>query len=310
MFCRIVIVLLLAGNTFGCSGKLKQKHVYGKATTDIEKLISKSVTSDYMFYLMEDHIQPMCLDAGADAVPLLAQLLDSDNGPHVAMATVGLAYIGGKNAVSALRKKFERTKSEFVRHWLCFSIGSTGSPDDIEFLMTSLLDKNSGADTIKNASLSLGVLRAKEALDLLKRIADKSPTTLSSICASAAIEWIIQGEYKINISPETEQDKVLVAILKNGIVLRKGTNHLYQRDTGRRLYYGVQGWEIQKDPNRSVTFPQMSRFTVHFSPDNKSALCWISISYGVMECIFLEYVLSKSNCERWEVIGTVLIGVS
>src|SRR5438309_676643 len=114
------------------------------------------------------------LDAGSEAIPALRdRLRKADRPEEKAIALTAIAYIGGPAAVSIIRSEFERNQEAGPA--LALTLASVNSLPNRRRLIALLNKSNPTEDwtTIQMAAFSLGVLRAREAINPLRELAER-----------------------------------------------------------------------------------------------------------------------------------------
>src|SRR5687768_15017597 len=109
--------------------------------------------------------------AGEACIPVWADSLRSAVPAHSSRARGALQLIGGRAAVDILRADFERAPTRASRRAVILAMGTTGSPEDVAFLVTQLHEPAQGTGDwfeIQLAATTLGLLRATAARDSLR----------------------------------------------------------------------------------------------------------------------------------------------
>ena len=133
------------------------------------------------------------LDPSArDCVESWIDSLRSRNASNRTRARTALYTLGGRRAVDALRADYERSRSHEAKMATIFAMGTTGSPDDIAFLVRQLDGPTTGFNgnwvAIQAAASVLGLLRATSARPALRAAADRSePATFAGPAILAAL---------------------------------------------------------------------------------------------------------------------------
>lgn len=90
-----------------------------------------------------------------------------------AQAADATALIGGRAAVDALLRLHDEARSDGLLANVVQAMGSTGSPEDIEFLIAAVEDDRTDWRAKEDAVLTLGLLRAREARGSLQAVASR-----------------------------------------------------------------------------------------------------------------------------------------
>ena len=136
------------------------------------------------------------IEAGPAAVPALQSLLGEAKTEEEQLSIlVALAFIGGRDAVSIIKKAYDENRE--LAPALALVLPSVDSKENRQVLLRLLARDPAGewgdADL---AAFSLGLLRAKEATKPLREIVKEWPGEPPSEAAEMALEWIQRSPAK------------------------------------------------------------------------------------------------------------------
>ncbi|MBN1568553.1 MAG: HEAT repeat domain-containing protein [Acidobacteria bacterium] len=248
---------------------------------------------------------PLAIDAGKDAVPYLKQMLSSKDNEKIERAAVLLGYIGGEEAIIAL-KEAHKSESE-VFHWaLCKAVASRGNKEDVSFLIKALLPDASHDwwESRLTAAFSLGILRAKDSVPALIRAAKEAgESDLYGFVAEEVISWI-QSEQASHIVGDISQPErdIYSAIFANGIFGIRNFIKLFDCNLHGQWIRQQNLWAFQKVDSGRREYPEIS-FNIHLSPDENRAFVVIDLLQQPNQGYIYNYVLRKidSNWRVWNI---------
>ena len=138
------------------------------------------------------------------AIPVLLQMINDDEEDVRVSASTSLAWLRAREAVPELTKLLEEDRSRWVRRRAAQALGQIGDTSAIPDLMRHVRDTD--VYLAENAILSLGWLRAEEAIpelsEIVKEGKDSSPTfnwrqmVMPGACAAVALGYIGGAEAK------------------------------------------------------------------------------------------------------------------
>jgi hypothetical protein len=253
--------------------------------------------------LSRSNLARAAVNSGIAAISVLSDLLQSHDEKVQLKAARALTYVGGELAVSALRREYDRAPSTELKSLLCTALASTGAQHDRQFLVQVLseYDSSSRAGLVESmpfisSALSLGLLRAKEATDVLEaRVAEGG---LTGEAAAAALRWVRHGSYDVEPAKNWSDKHALAAT-----VLASGIPRIWESDRFRDFDQpGV--WERSdgtwrfRDEEASARLPSLG-FDVHISPDHARSLVSVAVRFGPGNGVGYDYVLEKGP-DRWQ----------
>src|SRR5689334_17848018 len=93
-------------------------------TPEVRKLLGFVAQSDDPLDSI-DELAKLAVDAGPAAVPALREILARDRGHAGQAAAMGLAFLGGEDAVTALRQRYDSTHEKELRSLVAMAMAST-----------------------------------------------------------------------------------------------------------------------------------------------------------------------------------------
>ncbi|MBI2817749.1 MAG: HEAT repeat domain-containing protein [Acidobacteria bacterium] len=247
------------------------------------------------------------LEAGPALISPLRQLLKRTKSIEERNVALGaLVYIGGDAAVSVIQKA-PLTNTD-LKHVMALALASSNSPRNRKVLM-SFLDEDyyEHWQLVQQAALSLGVMRANEAIPALEMAAQKRPQTFPSSAAYEALRWIKKGYWEVTASISNEQHRAVAAVLRNGIPSTH-EGRCYADARNGFWCFDANGW------NYTVARPERElagtlSFEIFVNSDISRALASVGFHCGLLCGEGYEFVLRKDNRE-WKVQGIRLAWVS
>jgi hypothetical protein len=217
------------------------------------------------------------------------------------LASYCISLSGEPGAKAILERAYGQSEDEWqhesIRAALCSLMGSGRDPEDIRFLEGALQGDYSGNTQrpCDDAALALGVRRASESLDALKRCRELNSNRLIGQAASAAIEWIEVGEYEVpSLNTPNEQDALLLAILRNGVGRAHDAVFLYEYGNGRKWALTGKRWNVETVPKADAIrlFPSI-RLDSYVTRDGQRALVAVGLNFGIRNGSGYNYLLRK-----------------
>jgi len=257
------------------------------------------------------------LDLGEAALPVLKKALYDPKEDIRNFASGALFLIGGEKARDILKKAFDKTKNEFIQMQLCLTMASTGTPEDIGYLMKFL---ESGQDQNERAAsaafLSLVVLKPE------RMIRESS----SGAGAGMDSEW--KELFLLSLNTVTEasaqmktagrEDKIILTLFQSGIPGTDQSPVLLETERERTWKLENKAWSFFQDDNREiyqfkglsdVYKPPYIDFAIHINQAGTRALANVGVTFGSKAGHRYAFVL-KHIKGQWKVVGMVLTGIS
>lgn len=252
------------------------------------------------------------IDAGSSAVPYLEELLTKGNETERLLSVVALGYLGGDLAIAALQNEYRKKPSVEVKTYLCYALASRGNREDRAFLIGSLEGEHIGDEwpPIVSAALSLGVLRAKEATDGLRRTMRKESDTIVSDAAETALSWLRRPEKRAAtplVGWRGPEAAIVAAVLENGVP-RVSEAEEFVDDERNGTWVRRQDSLSFRPGMSKRRYPSLT-MEVHVSPDSQRALVSIGLVFGLKNGSGYDYVLRRVS-DRWVVQGVFFTWIS
>ena len=259
--------------------------------------------------------QRTVLDLGESAVPTLEKALDDPKQALRDFALESLFFIGGEKARDVLKKDYEKTKDEKARLFLCLSMASTGTPDDVDFLMETLAsgnDKNSMAAS--GALLSLTVLKPEKMIKAVQSNA-KAGAGMDPIFRELFLLSLDLGGADIpqmrSVGPE---DQVILTLFEFGIP-GTGQSPVFLEEKKERTWkMENKSWSYFQDSNPEIYHsgellssynPPYIEFETYVNRDNTRALVRAGVIFGKLSGAGYSFVLKQVK-GKWKVTGMML----
>lgn len=167
-----------------------------KETCDIEKILWPT---DNSCIDTTNCLTIAVVEAGETALPILQKAMKDESGECAderhEISVSAASIVGGPKAVDLLLQEYHQHPQSDTEAALCFAMASTGRKEDIKFLLDTLVRDAPDPDydrwySIQAAAISLGILRRKEAIPLLKRLLREDPVGLLADSLERSVYWI------------------------------------------------------------------------------------------------------------------------
>jgi hypothetical protein len=211
---------------------------------------------------------------------LVAPDLDDRNA-----ARAGLSIIGGRPAVDVLRSDYERSKERGSLRALIAAMATTGSPEDILFLVSHLKGPFIGNSDIwgatQAAAMTLGFLRASPARDSLRALlARYGPESFAGHAVAWAVEAIDRPACADSTSPEIGRGLLRIVMSCNPPLLSKSVVYQDASSGGTWRFIGGawrhSGWTA----GDTTRYRSVMSSAIQISPDSTHAFVQISMNCG------------------------------
>jgi len=246
------------------------------------------------------HLHQLTLDQPRNLVEKLRALLTNQTDDDVRhWAAYSLGIIGGVPSVEVLRANYQETKDPEIKKILCLAMASTGTEADIQFLIDSLRSPDPDFEewpAKEEAAYTLGVLKLKEAREVLRETADEEgPSSILHDSALLALSWIEEMR-SVSPLPGTDRNQVVSAILECCFPVRT-----FVEDEEQRVWILENNlWRFTKLQNNILPAkPQTISIEVQFSRDGKRA-----VSSVLTHSSQFIYILRRSE-QNWKVVGVI-----
>ncbi|MDA8136243.1 MAG: HEAT repeat domain-containing protein [Desulfobacteraceae bacterium] len=255
------------------------------------------------------------LDLGESAIPTLEKALDDPKPAIRDFSLEGLFLIGGEKARDVLKKAHEKTKDEKTKLFLCLSMASTGTPDDVDFLMETLAsgdDRNSMAASA--ALLSLTVLKPEKMIEAVQPDAK----------AGAGMDPIFRELFLLSLdlggagTPQMKsagpEDRVILTLFEFGIpgtgqspvFLEEKKERTWKKENRSWSYFQDSNPEIYRSGELLTSYnPPYIEFETYVNRDNTRALVRAGVIFGKLSGAGYSFVLKQVK-GKWKVTGMML----
>ena len=266
----------------------------------------------------DSYVKRSAIELGDEAVPSLVEALsNAANEDARRVVSTTLAYVGGAKAVEALKDCYSRSGDLGVLADLSFALGSTGTPEDRQFLVETMerclrptgSQDDAWHNVFSSVALTLGVLREEQSMPVLEALVKLQG--VESFEADIILRWINRGFFAVPVLENpTERDKVILAVLRNGLenTLDAQTAHLHEVDSNRSWLRSPDGWDVSYRDDNPDRLPRV-RFDVFISSDGQRALCETGQTFGPLAGVGYDYVLRR-DANEWKVVGMTMTWIS
>ncbi len=255
------------------------------------------------------------LDLGEAAIPALKKALYDPREDIQNFASGALFLIGGEKAKDTLKDAYDKTKNESILRDWCLSMASTGTPDDVYFLMKTL---EPGNDNEKKAAasafLSLVVLKPdkmvkdielnsgsgakidskwKELFLLSMNLGSREPPQMAT---AGPEDKIILTLFKFGI-PGTDQSPVFIEEGKERTWKLENKVWSYFQDNHREIYHSKGVSDIYKPPYID--------FETYINKTGTQALVNVGVVFGKQAGSGYSFILKMIKGE-WKLVGMAL----
>jgi hypothetical protein len=218
------------------------------ATTRLLQLLSTEDPDSAL-----DEIFKAAIDSGPPAIPALQGFMNgSGTRDQKLFALVSIAYIGGSSAVPIIRQEYDQriAPQEDFAKLLALVLGSVDSVESRRQLIEMLSPDQYEDETIELAAKSLTVLRAKEAIPVLRDL-QRAPGTVDSDSIKFALDSIERGYWNVALTPSDEKGRAIAAMLRNGVPNLAQSDYVFDEDGF--WAYGPLGWVRRPGKRAGVT---------------------------------------------------------
>ena len=258
-------------------------------------------------------LERAALAAGESAIPILEPALKDSRDE---MQRYGIAYlltlVGGPNAKNILKAEYDRRPATAFKTLLCFSMGSTGTKEDIDFLVQALRGDRAGHNwaPVEAAALTLGVLKPKSAIEPLTACSKVDPKSRASKAALEALDWMQNNRLVPQSETAPEREKIILTIFQSGIPRTGESREFLEPEEGLCWVFSENTWRYQ--PAESVPavsgLPHIS-FEVSVTSDGKKSFVQVGLNFGLLNGKGYTYLLRKED-NRWKVTGILSTWIS
>jgi hypothetical protein len=266
-------------------------------------------------YFSHNHIDTkisLAVELGKAALPQLEARLEKANNDQEREALgAAIAYIGGASAISSLKAAVERSSSLQLKDRVAFAIPSEPSKELIDLLESYLQGPHLGDSwpVIVQSAYSLGIMRAREAVPVLRATADQHEnySTFASGAARDAIDWVAGPDVTVKFLASSPNDDLLQAVLSSGVPTINRRSAWCERSAGRSWNRVQRSWIVE--PGCSHGKEPTIGFDAFRSSDGMRAVVAIGFHLGPLDGAGYNYLLEKRG-DQWVVTGLEFTWVS
>lgn len=255
------------------------------------------------------------LDLGESAIPTLAKALDDPKPAIRDFALEALFLIGGEKARDVLKKDHEKTTDEKTKLFLCLSMASTGTPEDVDFLMETLAsgnDKNTMAASA--ALLSLTVLKPEKMIKAVQPDAKAGAGMDPTFRELFLLSLDLGGADTPQMRSAGPEDRVILTLFEFGIP-GTGQSPVFLEEKKERTWkMENRSWSYFQDSNPEIYHsgelltsyhPPYIEFETYVNQDNTRALVRAGVIFGKLSGAGYSFVLKQVK-GNWKVTGMML----
>jgi len=266
----------------------------------------------------ENAVLTLIIDAGPSIIPDLEKIILSEGKNAPWWSRLALAAFGDADSVDILQIDYkpEEVVQMPIERAVCLAKAARGNKEDIAFLIKLMSERGHFWNDI-NAALNLAVIRANEAIPVLKSTIEKDPRRLYEREALEMITVPVQVDVRELNNPAKE---IIAAIFKNGIpflqniedeVRDSKNNGVWKREGNTWIFIrnladeAVHTVDVSKSHTVSISPVELLErlnsvtyrvdFDVHISPDNERAFVFVDHRHSSYI-----YVLEKKD-SFWKV---------
>ncbi len=258
----------------------------------------------------KESMPKVCLEAGDKAIPILSEAVKNVTASNVGQADIAvncLVRIGGPEVVRFFRKMYDESADEtyrdVMRAILCKAMQSTGSGEDINFLMDSLSGSAWGGVkglAPRAAAYSLAVLKPEIAKTALKNRSKE--LTVPSEEVKFTLERVNGREWHTPQAVSAKgPDAVILTVFRFGIPNISMSDAFVELKAKRIWKRTADTWRYEPLIDYDK-YHHFISFDVFVTKDGKRAMCSVGLFCGNTCGYGYDYVL-KYDGEGWRVVG-------
>jgi len=282
----------------------------------LEKVKSMAAAADFAptalsFERQQEYLGAL-LGAGGDAVSHFTASLKSGNEREKFIAAHALAYLGGRQAVDALMEEVKAGTDVRIKCLLLFAMGSTGSPEDIGYLIESLKSGGAAGERWEpmsypkeQAAWTLGALGAGQAKEQLAAMTKAgSAEGLSIMAAGYALGWMDKPFAPLTLADGLENDKLIEALVEFGMAEMDLAAGFDDRARGMKITKDGKKWKIEKGSSGGDL--PVIQFSISAPKDGTAAVVDIAIWWSTSPLVGsgYHYKLEKRD-GQWRLSGVL-----
>jgi hypothetical protein len=245
-------------------------------------------------------------------VPVWIDSLQSRDAASSARARRALTAMGGRAAVNALRADYERAPNQASRRAVIMGMATTGSPEDIAFLVSQVRGPFTGKPDIwpatQTAATTLGLLRATAARDALSAaLSQYGESGFAGRAVAAALASLDRPPCADSVRGDLNRE--LVRIVMQCGPQSMWTNTRYRDPSSNAVWSFADGsWRLGS-PTPSDTGTTQVTETVTLARDGRHANVSVSTWCGMLCGEGWTFSLLRIG-NLWRVVGAEMTWVS
>jgi len=259
------------------------------------------------------------LDLGEAAIPTLKKAIYDPKEEIRNFASEALFIIGGEKARDTLKEAFGKTKSDpILRNW-CLSMASTGTPDDVYFLMKTLeSENNKEGSAAASAFLSLVVLKPDKMIKDINLNSGPGARIDSKWKELFLLSMNLGGQEPSQMKTAGPEDKINLTLFKFGIPGSDQSPVFIEEGKERTWKLENKVWSYFQDENREtyhskgmsdIYKPPYIDFETYINKAGTQALVNVGVIFGKKAGSGYSFIL-KNIKDEWKVVGMTLTWIS
>ena len=215
-----------------------------------------------------------------------------------------LIYLGGPEVVDLFQKLYNEAKNEtlrdVMRSRLCWAMQSTGSPEDIRFLIQSLKGPIGGPKGLapQAAAYSLAVLRPASAKVALEARVKETNRYEAKYALSRLSGRPLRAP---QMNSAGSMDRIILTVFEFGIPHIEESGSYTETEKNRQWRHEGDSWLYEPLTADSTGGLHRIRFDITISKDDKRAICSVGIFCGNACGYGYDFILEKDKDFRWRV---------
>lgn len=260
------------------------------------------------------------LDLGESAIPTLKKALYDPKEDIRNFASEALFLIGGEKAKDVLKEAYDKTKNEFILMYLCLTMASTGTPEDIYFLMKILEAGNDKEDNTAatSAFLSLVVLKPDRMIKDIKLNSGSGAGINSKWKELFLLSMNLGSQEPPQMTTAGSEDKIILTLFKFGIPGTDQSPVFLEAGKERTWKPENKVWSFFQDNNREIYHsqdvsdvykPPYIEFETYIDKTGTRALVNVGVIFGKNAGSGYSFTLKMIKGE-WKVVGMAFTWIS
>jgi hypothetical protein len=243
-------------------------------------------------------IEKAAIDAGPSVVPALREFVQrSGNKEQRLLGLEAASLIGGPEVIDLVRSEYKRGRDDLQRRLLARVLPSADTIENRRELI-GMLGVTDDRWLIHDAALSLGVLRASEAVAALKRVSKSGGADYSG--AKVALNWIQAGYRQVGPIPVGEDSRVIAAVLRNGSPNIDEKGIVIDSGAGGFWSFTSNKWVSTAGPTSPTVASASPSITGSIGVEGSLALVSVELVCGGLCGTGYRFVLRKSGID-WKI---------